>query len=193
MPTDRVSPTFCQPANRRPAGALTANGRILLLQVMDHTRRFRELREERGLTREQLASLAGCHRNTVINIETGRPVRFRTIADLLQRMGYAEGSEEMKQLALLWLAGTTGVRLTPGDAQKTAERLRSTYRRSVRASQEDLNQVIESEGLSRENIDLLKFAARHPEVRSVLRTIRDLVAHAAAAPPDAPELKVAEK
>lgn len=161
---------------------------------MDHTRRFRELREERGLSREQLAALGGCHRNTVINIETGRPVKFRTIADLLQRMGYGEGSEEMKQLALLWLEGITGVKLSVGDAHRTADRLRSSYRRSVRTSQAGLNQVIESEGLSREEIDLLSFAARHPEVLSVIRTIRELLAHSAGiGPPDEAHLKVAEK
>src|SRR5581483_6746854 len=62
---------------------------------MNYTRQFRQLREAKNLSREQLAALAGCHRNTVINIETGRPVKFSTIADLLQKMGHARESPEM--------------------------------------------------------------------------------------------------
>ena len=160
---------------------------------MEYTRRFRELREERGLTRDQLAALAGCHRNTVINIETGRPVKFATIADVLRRMGLADSSDEMKQMALLWLKSTTGVDVTPGEAQKTTTRLRASYRRTVRASQQDLVSMIESAGLSRDEIDLLSFAARHAEVRTILRSVRELLAHSATTPSGAAELKVAEK
>jgi len=47
---------------------------------MDYMQLFRSLREQRGLTLEQLAKLARLHRNTVVNIESGRPVKFKTIA-----------------------------------------------------------------------------------------------------------------
>jgi transcriptional regulator with XRE-family HTH domain len=140
---------------------------------MDYTRQFRHLRETKNLSREQLASLAGCHRNTVINIETGRPVKFGTIAELLMKMGYAKDSPETKGMALLWLEAVSGLKFMPADAQKTAEYLRSHYRRTVRAKEEELLASIQDHHLSRDQIELLAFASRHPEVLEILRTVRD--------------------
>lgn len=159
---------------------------------MDYMRQFRQLREAKGLSREQLASRAGCHRNTVINIETGRPVKFRTIADLLGTMGYSEHSAEMKQVALLWLEATTGVKLSPGEAERTVSRLKTAYRRSVQTSQEALLRAVETAGLSREEIDLLTFAAQEPAVRAILQSVRALVSVDDDVHP-ARELRVAEK
>ncbi|HTB81248.1 MAG TPA: helix-turn-helix transcriptional regulator [Opitutaceae bacterium] len=140
---------------------------------MDYTRQFRQLREAKGISREHLASLARCHRNTVINVETGRPVKFSTIADLLMKMGYAKDSLEMRGMALLWLEKVSGLKFSPADAQKTAEQLRSVYRRTVRATQDELLAVIQNSHLSREQIRLLAFAARHAEVLEILRAVHD--------------------
>ena len=140
---------------------------------MDYTRQFRHLRETKNLSREQLASLAGCHRNTVINIETGRPVKFGTIAELLVKMGYPKDSPETKGMALLWLEAVSGLKFMPADVQKTAEQLRSFYRRSVRANQDELLASIQDHQLSRDQIELLAFASRHPEVLEILRAVRD--------------------
>ena len=165
---------------------------------MDYTRQFRHLRETRNLSREQLASLAGCHRNTVINIETGRPVKFGTIAELLLKMGYAKDSPETKGMALLWLEAVSGLKFMPADTQKTAEHLRSVYRRSVRANQDELLASIQDNYLSRDQIELLAFASRHPEVLEILRSVRDFSetqALASAAGKEASErtLKAAEE
>jgi DNA-binding XRE family transcriptional regulator len=140
---------------------------------MDYTRQFRHLRETKNLSREQLASLAGCHRNTVINIETGRPVKFGTIAELMVKMGYTKDSPETKGMALLWLEAVSGLKFMPADAQKTAEHLRAHYRRSVRANQNELLASIQDHHLSRDQIELLAFASRHPEVLEILRAVRD--------------------
>jgi len=140
---------------------------------MNYTRQFRHLRETKNLSREQLASLAGCHRNTVINIETGRPVKFGTIAELLMKMGYPKDSPETKGMALLWLEAVSGLKFMPADAQKTAEYLRSHYRRTVRAKEEELLASIQDHHLSRDQIGLLGFASRHPEVLEILRAVRD--------------------
>lgn len=161
---------------------------------MNYTRQFRQLREAKNLSREQLAELAGCHRNTVINVETGRPVKFRTIAELLQKMGYARESAEMRGMALLWLEAVSGLKFSPADAQKTAEQLRAVYRRSIRASQDELTAVLQDQQLSREQIELLAFAARRPEVLEILRTVRDFAESPAfATVPADRELKAAEE
>jgi len=161
---------------------------------MNYTRHFRQLREAKNLSREQLAALAGCHRNTVINVETGRPVKFRTIAELLQKMGYSRESTETRGMALLWLEAVSGLKFSPADAQKTADQLRAVYRRSVRASQDELLASIQDQHLTREQIDLLVFAVRQPEVLEVLRAVRDFAAGAAfAAEPSGQELKAAEE
>ena len=70
---------------------------------MHYTQLFRTLRESRGLSHEGLAKKAACHRNTVINVESGRPVKFKTVADLMAMMGYDRNSAELKSIALLWL------------------------------------------------------------------------------------------
>src|SRR5690606_41157894 len=81
-------------------------------QPMHYTQLFRNLREAKGLTLEALATRARCHRNTVINVESGRPVKFKTISRLVQKMGYAADSEDMKSVALLWLESASGIRFS---------------------------------------------------------------------------------
>src|SRR3990172_7249498 len=55
---------------------------------MHYTQLFRQLREARELSIDALAGRAKCHRNTVINVEKGRGVKFDTLADLMAKMGY---------------------------------------------------------------------------------------------------------
>ncbi|HTQ31682.1 MAG TPA: helix-turn-helix domain-containing protein [Opitutaceae bacterium] len=161
---------------------------------MNYTRHFRQLREAKNLSREQLAALAGCHRNTVINVETGRPVKFRTIAELLQKMGYSRESTETRGMALLWLEAVSGLKFSPADAEKTAEQLRAVYRRSIRASQDELLAAIQDRQLTREQMELLVFAVRQSEVLEILRAVRDFSENSTfASGPPGHELKAAEE
>lgn len=156
---------------------------------MQHTRLFRKLREQKGLSHEALAALAGCHRNTVLNVESGRPVKLKTIADLMQKMGYAPASSEMASLALLWLESISGIRFSEPAALATAQRRLATYARTTAQAINQLAEVVRSAGLDEPEIRLLIFAARHPEMLSIIQLIRDLPDSAAAEPP---ALKVAE-
>lgn len=142
---------------------------------MDYPRFFRALREAQELSREQLADRTGCHRNTITNIETGRPVKFATIAEVMLEMGFGPNSLELKQIALLWTEKATGVVLTAEEAGKTADRMRMRYRRTVKEAREGLDAEIDDASLTREDIRLLVFATRHPEARAILRSVADLM------------------
>lgn len=137
---------------------------------MGYTEQFKVFREARGITREALAAQAGCHRNTVLNVETGRPVKFATIVLLMQAMGYSAESAETKQLALLWLESVTGVQLGVGEARER----RGTPRRPS-APVDDLQSEVVRRRLNRDDIELLTFAARHRKVLNALRAIRELL------------------
>jgi len=78
---------------------------------MHYAQFFRKLRELKGLSHEALAGLARCHRNTILNVEGRRPVKFKTLARLMGKMGYATNSAEMASLALLWLESVSGLDL----------------------------------------------------------------------------------
>jgi transcriptional regulator with XRE-family HTH domain len=80
---------------------------------MIYTDLFRQLREARGLSHETLAIKAGLHRNTVINVESGRPVKFRTIAKLMTAMGASR--LDTKTMALMWVEAASGMDLTSDD------------------------------------------------------------------------------
>jgi transcriptional regulator with XRE-family HTH domain len=134
---------------------------------MAYPEQFRDYREARNLTREELADKAGCHRNTVINVESGRPVKFQTVAGLMEHMGYARTSAETKLLALLWLESVSGIALAPSEAQT----LRGASTRD--ASRDEVDELLA--GLRREELDLIEFAARHQEVLQILRAIRTLL------------------
>jgi len=133
---------------------------------MGYSEQFRDYREGRGLTREQLAARAACHRNTVINVESGRPVRFATIVVLMQHLGYPKDSAEVKRLAQMWLEAVAGVRL--GDEIATPSRRESTKTTGLAAE-------LSGQRLSRGEVELLTFAARNRKVLNALRAIRDLV------------------
>lgn len=142
---------------------------------MHYTQLFRTLRETKGLTHDCLARKATCHRNTVINVESGRPVKFKTIADLMAVMGFSPESPELKSIALLWLESVSGVNLT--SEQSTAEaRLKiARYRATEQEAAQMLADSIVADHLSIDQIHTLLFASGRPEIISILGNIRDLV------------------
>jgi transcriptional regulator with XRE-family HTH domain len=134
---------------------------------MGYSEQFQRYREARGLTREQLAAKADCHRNTVINVESGRPVKFVTILHLMEHMGYRKDSVESRQLALLWLEAASGLHITLADA--------ASLQPDGGHHLHQLQHEITRRHLGREDIELLGFAARNRKVLNALRAIRDLV------------------
>lgn len=159
---------------------------------VDYTQLFRKLREGRGLTLEQLAVLARLHRNTVVNIECGRPVKFKTIAALMKKMGYGADSTELKSMALLWLEAVSGIPFSRSDAEGTARQAIAGYRSSSRQAARRLDAAVTAASLRPEQIDLLIFAAQRAEVLSILDQIRNLVTGAGSADRELRELKAAE-
>ncbi len=158
---------------------------------MQYTALFRRLREQKGLTHDALARLARCHRNTVLNVEAGRQVRLKTVAHLMAKMGYASDSPEMAGLALLWLEAVSGIDLADPSTLGAARQKAATYTRSVNQAAAGLAETVRRAGLSEQQIRLLGFAARNPDVLAVLDSIQSLLATAAAADPER-VLKVAE-
>lgn len=142
---------------------------------MHYTQLFRNLRETKGLTHEGLARKAACHRNTVINVESGRPVKFKTIAELMAVMGYGPESAELKSIALLWLESISGVNLTSEQSTEEARRKIARYRATEQEAAQMLAQTAVAEHLSVDQIRSLLFAAGHPEVIAILENVRDLV------------------
>lgn len=157
---------------------------------MQYTAFFRRLREHKGLTHDALARLARCHRNTVLNVEAGRQVRFKTVAHLMAKMGYASDSPEMATLALLWLEAVSGIDLADPATLGTARQKAATYTRSVNQAAAALAETVRRAGLSEREIRLLGFAARNPDVLAILDSIQSLVT---ATPGDGHALKVAEE
>ena len=142
---------------------------------MDYREYFRSLRKAGGFTHETLAAKAGCHRNTVLNVERRRPVKFRTIGELMSAMGYGRDSEEVRRMALLWLEAVSGIALTYSEVQAKADDLRLEYSQDVQGASEELMDAITQSELSRERIRLLTFAARHPGAIDAIGHVRDLL------------------
>jgi transcriptional regulator with XRE-family HTH domain len=159
---------------------------------MDYTQLFRSLRESKSLTLDQLARLARVHRNTVVNIESGRPVKFKTIAALMQKMGFSASSAEMKSIGLLWLESVSGIPFSRAEPEATAKKMIATYRSASRQAARQLEETIAAANLTAEQIQLLVFAAQHPEVVSIIESIRDLATGLASGDEAAAELKAAE-
>lgn len=140
---------------------------------MGYPEQFKAYREARGLSREQLSKRAACHRNTVINLESGRPVKFGTITQLMEKMGYPADSDETKQLAILWLEAVTGVQVSRAEAQRLGGAIDRAARQ--RSGLPALEAELSRRRLGREDIDLLRFAASHRKVLNALKAIRELV------------------
>jgi transcriptional regulator with XRE-family HTH domain len=135
---------------------------------MGYSDQFKAFREARGLSREQLAASAGCHRNTVINVESGRPVKFTTIVRLMGKMGYSESSAETKLLALLWLETVSGVKVTRGEVA-----LLPTGVKAEQAALHELHVEVIQQALEPADISLLQWIARNRQILNSIRAIRD--------------------
>ncbi len=156
---------------------------------MQYTQLFRRLREQKGLSHEALARLARCHRNTVLNVEGGRQVKFKTIARLMAKMGYASDSPEMASLALLWLESVSGVDLADPATLGPVRQKLAAYDRTLGQAARQLLEAVRQARLDERKIRLLAFAAQHPEMLAIIESIQDLL-HTTAA--GNRELKVAE-
>lgn len=158
---------------------------------MDYTRFFRNLREAKGLTIEELARRARRHRNTVVNVESGRPVKFRTIAELMLKMGYGPNSPETKGIALLWLESVSGIPFSQPETEAAARKAVSGYRAAARQAARRLDEAMVQAGLDAAQIELLTAAVRQPAFLSVLDSLRQLAEDLASGSRTA-DLKVAE-
>ena len=141
---------------------------------MTYTQLFRNLRESTGFTHDALAKMVGCHRNTVINVESGRPVKFKTIAELMAKMGYDTTSPETKSIALLWLEAISGINLTQEQSSNEAHERIAQYRATEKEAVQLLGELIMSEQLTVGQIRTLYYAVEQPEVISILESIRKL-------------------
>lgn len=157
-----------------------------------YTQLFRSLREAKGLTLEGLAELAHCHRNTVTNVESGRPVKFKTMADLMAKMGYTAESQELKTLAFLWLEAVSGIPFSHAQTEAAVRKTVAGYRATTRQAARQLETEAINANLTVEQINLLIFALHHPETLSILETVRDLITVSADDTAAEPQLKVAE-
>ena len=158
---------------------------------MHYTQLFRQLRVARDLSHEMLAQRAGCHRNTVINVERGRRVKIDTLARLMEKMGYASDSAEFHALALLWLEAGTGVPFSRPETAAGARRHIATLRRDSEQNSRKLTEAVADAGLTSDQILLLVYAARQPDVLAIIGIMRKLV-EAGSGAEAAPQLQVAE-
>jgi transcriptional regulator with XRE-family HTH domain len=158
---------------------------------MHYTQLFRQLRVARDLSHEALAERAGCHRNTVINVERGRRVKIDTLARLMEKMGYASDSMEFQALALLWLEAGTGIPFSRSETVAGARKQVATFRREAEQNCHQLAAAVVEAGLTADQIRLLVFAARQPDVMAILRVVQK-VALAGATTESIPQLQVAE-
>jgi transcriptional regulator with XRE-family HTH domain len=156
---------------------------------MQYTRLFRRLREQKFLSHEALAKLARCHRNTVLNVESGRQVKFKTIARLMAKMGYPTDSPEMASLALLWLESVSGVDLADPATLGPVRQKLAVYDRTTGQAARHLAETIRRARLDERKIRLLTFAAQRPEILAIIESVQDLLQSTAAGVSD---LKVAE-
>lgn len=170
---------------------MTNIGRAGIETEMHYTQLFRQLRVARDLSHEALAERAGCHRNTVINVERGRRVKIDTLARLMEKMGYASDSPEFQALALLWLEASSGIPFSRSETVSGARKHIANFRREAEQNSRQLTAAVVEAGLAANEIRLLVFAARQPDVMSILRAVHK-VALAGAAPESTPQLKVAE-
>lgn len=153
-------------------GALTARPLRRYSRPMHYTQLFRNLREAKGLTLEALAKNARCHRNTVINVESGRPVKFKTISRLIQKMGYGADSDDLKSVALLWQESVSGINFSREEVRRTAVETLQRHETTVADAADQLREVALTSNLTPDQVDLLAFAARQPELIAILGHIR---------------------
>jgi transcriptional regulator with XRE-family HTH domain len=149
---------------------------------MQYAQLFRRLREQKGLSHETLAKLARCHRNTVVNVENGRRVKFKTIAGLMGKMGYPSTSPEMASLALLWLEDVSGLDLADPAALGHARQKLAGYERNAGQAVQSLLETVRRARLNERQLRLLAFAAQHSEVLAIIESVQDLLTGSGANP-----------
>ena len=160
---------------------------------MHYTQLFRTLRETKGLSHESLAKKAACHRNTVINVEGGRPVKFKTITELMTVMGYDSDSTELKSIALLWLESISGVNLTSEHEMGEARRSIAHYHATEQEAAQRLADTVIAKHLSTDQIHALLFASGRPAIIDILENIRSLVEQSELSGAEETTLQVAEE
>jgi transcriptional regulator with XRE-family HTH domain len=159
---------------------------------MHYTQLFRQLRVARDLSHDALAQRAGCHRNTVINVERGRRVKIETLARLMEKMGYASDSAEFHALALLWLEAVSGVPFSQPETVADARRPIAAFRRETEQNCRKLTAAVTESGLTADQIRLLIYAARQSDVMSILGVVQKLQMSGTATHV-VPQLQVAEE
>jgi DNA-binding XRE family transcriptional regulator len=142
---------------------------------MKYSTLFKRYRLEKKLSQGAAARKAGVNRSTVVNLESGRPVRFETVAQIMAAMGYGKESAEIKLLVLLWTEKATGVSFTSAEAASLVHDARRVHGKEVAAAVSCLQNEIEANHLSTREVDLLIFAARHACVIDSLEAISRLV------------------
>lgn len=156
---------------------------------MQYAQFFRKLREQKGLSHDALAKLARCHRNTILNVEGGRAVKFKTVAALMGKMGYATNSPEMASLALLWLESVSGLDLADPLTLGPVRQKLANYNRTANQAAQQLMAAVRQSRLNEREIRLLTFAVQHRDILAIVESIQDLLLSTAG---DRAELKVAE-
>ena len=111
---------------------------------------------------------------------------------LMEKMGYPAGSDELRTLALLWLEAVSNIPFSRPETVTAARRQAGVYGRDALQTSRQLAEIVADARLSAEQIRLLMYAARRPEVLSIVATVRKLV-EAGSAAEAVPELKVAEE
>lgn len=128
------------------------------------------------MNQSDLAKKAGTSRSTVINAEDEKTqVRFSTVQLLLNAMGYGQDSNEMRELALLWLEGETGVRFAGmSDALRARHMMISSEQ--VRNSDllESLSNAVAENALTPSQIQLLIWATSRSPALEILDYARQL-------------------
>jgi hypothetical protein len=109
-------------------------------------------------------------------VESGRPVKFKTIAELMAKMGYGGNSPEVKSIALLWLEAISGINFTQEESSHEAYERVAQYRASEKEATRLLGELTMRKHLSVHQIRTFHYAVEHPEVIAILENIRKLQA-----------------
>jgi hypothetical protein len=141
---------------------------------MHYTQLFRKCREDKKLTVDELARISRKHRNTIFNVEAGRPIRFETIRDVMLKMGYSSTSQEMRSMGLLWLEDVSGIPFSQPKVEANALKAIATYGSSSRHAARRLHDAVNRSALPSDKIELLTYAASEPKAMEILKLARDL-------------------
>jgi transcriptional regulator with XRE-family HTH domain len=155
---------------------------------MHYSLLFRQLREKSKLSVVALAEKAGVNRNTVLNVESGRRVRVRTLAHLIAHLGDNITSAEANAVLLAWVEAESGVAITKASVTRAQDKI-VKYSRSTAEATGELVEAIRTGRLKEADIRMLSLVATTPAVLSIVRSICDLLPQA---DEDLSELKVAE-